>query len=140
MGYSKRQPTRTLITSAVFVIVVITIALLYFFFIPQNYFDPSFIKLQSKCKSCAKAKALAIEDFEKGNYHVVAWGLTSSESPTLKIAEILERDYKIKTVFGGCVREEALECYDTQMRRLLVTKLSKTFYKRAYEQVINNSH
>ena len=139
MGYSKRQPTKTQMTTIVLVTVVIVIAVLYFFSIPQTYFDPLYIKLRSRCESCVKAKAVAIEDFKKGNYQVVDWGLSSSESPTIEIAEILERKYKIKTVFGGCIRQDAIECYDNQMRQLLVSKLGDTFYKRAYEQAKKNS-
>ena len=139
MGDSKRQPIKTLMTTIVVVTLVIVIAVLYFFSIPQAYFDPLYIKLRSKCESCAKAKTIAIEDFKRGNYQVVAWGLISSESPTIKIAEILERDYNIKTVFGGCIRQDAIECYDIQMRRLLVSELGDTFYKSAYEQAKKNS-
>ena len=109
------QPTKTQMTTIVLVTVVIVIAVLYFFSIPQTYFDPLYIKLRSRCESCVKAKAVAIEDFKKGNYQVVDWGLSSSESPTIEIAEILERKYKIKTVFGGCIRQDAIECYDNQM-------------------------
>jgi hypothetical protein len=134
MGYSRRQPTKTIITTIVLVTTVLAIAVLYFFSTSQNHFDPSYIRLRSKCESCADAKTAAIEDFNKGNYQVVAWGLPSSESPTIKIAEILERDYKIKTVFGGCTGHDAVECYDRQMRRLLVSKLGDTFYKSAYDQ------
>ena len=140
MGYSKRKPTKTLIPTIVPVMLVIVTAVLYFFSIPQTYFDPLYVKLRGRCESCSKAQALAKNDFEKGTYQVVVWGLISSESPTIKIAEILEKDYNIKTVFGGCIRQDAIECYDTQMRRLLVSKLGDTFYKNAYEQAKRTAH
>jgi hypothetical protein len=139
MGYSKRQPTRTIMTTIVLMTAVLAIAVLYFFSIPQGCFDPLYVKLRSKCESCAKAKIVAIEDFNKGNYQVVAWGLPSSESPSIKIADIIERDYKIKTVWGGCTGHNAVECYDTQMRQLLVSKLGDTFYKSGYEEAKKNS-
>lgn len=139
MGYSKKQPTNTLITTIVLVMLVLVTSVLYFFLIPQSYFDPLYIELRSRCKSCSIAETLAIEDFKKGNYQVVNWGLTFSESPTIKAAEILEREYNIKTVFGGCIRQDAIECYDIQMRRLLVSELGDTFYKSAYEQAKKNS-
>ncbi|MGV3509179.1 MAG: hypothetical protein ACO1N7_07815 [Sphingobacteriaceae bacterium] len=138
MNYPKRKSVNTPIPTIILVMVVIVVAILFLFSIPQTYFHPSYIKLRNKCENCEKAKTVAIDDFKKGNYQVVAWGLISSESPTIKIAEILEKDYKIKTVFGGCIAQDAIECYDTQMRRLLASKLGDTFYKNAYEQAKNS--
>ena len=139
MSYSNRQPIKTPITIMVITMFIIAIAVLFFFSVPQTYFDPLYIKLLNRCESCSKAETLAIDDFKKGTYQVVAWGLISPESPTIDVAKILERDYKIKTVFGGCIRQEAMECYDTQMRTMLVSKFGETIYRNAYEQAKKNN-
>lgn len=138
MGYSKRQP-RIPIIAALAIVTVLVIAVLYYFLVSQTYLDPSFRKLRSQCETCEKAKALTAENFKEGTYEVVAWGLVSSESPTIKLAQSLERDYKIKTIFGGCIRLASIECYDREMRRLLVCKFGDTFVENTYEQVKKHS-
>ena len=62
-------------------------------------------------------------------------GLIPSDSQTIKYAEIFERDFKIETVFGGCIRQNEVECYDLQMRKLLVSKFGEGFYKKVYDEV-----
>jgi hypothetical protein len=139
MGYSKKHLTKAIIMTNALVLTVIATAALYFFFFPQTYIDPLLNRLLNKCKTCQQAKVLAINNFKERNYQVITWGLIFSDSPTIRMSDILERDYQIKTVFGGCIPQGPVECYNIEMRKLLVSKYGKSFYKKAYNEARKKS-
>jgi hypothetical protein len=136
MSYAKKLKKPGLILTMGSVTIVMLICLLFFYIDPPSHWSPQYSRLLSACKTCIAAKALAGNDFKNEKYQVIAWGLPDSGSPTIKMAKILERDYKIKTHFGGCMRIAEIECYDAEMRKLLVFKYGNTFYKTAYAEAI----
>ncbi|WP_218779790.1 hypothetical protein [Hymenobacter crusticola] len=111
----------------------IAISKLYFVLESELYIDRMYYNLIKKCETCDGAKRSAQNDFERGIYQIVQWGMGDSKTSDVT-AEVLETKYKIKTARGGCVTNRTIECYDTEMRKLLAKKYDDKIYLSAYRE------
>jgi hypothetical protein len=129
--------TRHIALASILVLVVLCIGVSYFFMLsPSSYLSPRYAELGRQCTTCANAQKLAATHFAEGKYQIIHWGLMDMDSPSLKIATILQRDFGITTVFGGCVSPPNLVCYDNKMRNLLVSRYGVTFYQSARKEAL----
>ncbi|MEZ0543183.1 hypothetical protein [Fibrella arboris] len=103
---------------------------------PTTSLLPSSIR---QCRSCQAAQTLAADDFKAANYQVIQWGLPDRDSPAFIQAELLQRTYGIKTIFGGCVGPPIAECYDQHMRKLLSAKYGATIYQEARNKALKQA-
>jgi hypothetical protein len=60
-------------------------------------------KLEFLCTDFSKAEALALEDFEKGKYHLVLSGEKYSSYKTYFLDSILRAEYNIEVLYTGCI-------------------------------------
>ncbi len=117
-----KRPVTYYLAASIFIVMLLTFIAPYLFFSSETSRSPSYIRLRTKCTTCSFARSMAINDFKNNNFQIIAWGLIDQESATLKNAEVLKRQYRIKTLFGGCIRSGEVECYNRQMRKLLAEK------------------
>ena len=80
-------------------------------------------------QTCEMGSKLAKADFEKGAYFIIRWGLP--EPASILRGEILEKEFGIQQVYGGCVPRDEVECYTSTMYSLLQGKYGYAFYKQA---------
>ena len=83
----------------------------------------------------SKAKNMAEEDFESGDYRYLVYGLRTEEG---SFGGYLEKHYGIKdTPAAGCIVtgsvEEATDTYNSTMRQLLTEKYGRDIFKEAEE-------
>ena len=91
-------------------------------------------ELRYQCKSVAWAKQLAGEDFKKGRYRVIEWGLARGSSINPELEELLRKKFNVQLLSGGCVSTDRLEVYDEEMRRLLLAKYGEEPLDETYRE------
>ncbi|MBB2144222.1 hypothetical protein GM921_01880 [Pedobacter sp. LMG 31464] len=120
------------------IILTASILIYWFLFIPLTPIQVLYLK----CTNCTIGKEQAITDFKKGTYQIVTWGLPDTRYDTIVYpSDILESDYKIKTIRGNnCVSYYAIDCYTIKMYQLLSVKYGNDFvgasHRKAYQ--LNN--
>lgn len=75
---------------------------------------------------------MARSDFQKGSYLLIRWGLPETRS--IITGEVLQSDFGIRQVYGGCARRDEVDCYTNTMYSLLEAKHGSSFYLRATEK------
>jgi len=106
--------------------IVFTIGIPLIFFFTQDpiplYRKDSY-NLFKQCKTCDIAKARAVEDFNNGKLQIVLWGLPDSKDPSPQELFLAEK-YNIKSIQGGCTSFTELDCYNTEMMKLIFAKFN----------------
>jgi hypothetical protein len=86
----------------------------------------------SQCKTCETGSKLAESDFDDGSYLLIRWGLPETISEIT--GEVLESDFRIRQMYGGCVGREEVGCYTNRMYSLLQEKFGTEFYVLARDK------
>lgn len=131
--------TKLVLYSVALNFVIIGFASAYYFVIPQVFFSrPEEIAMvYYKCTSCSAATDHAVSDFKAGNYKIINWGLFSGNSEKLiTVSSILDRDYNIKMLGGGCMPISEIDCYNNRMRELLNKKYGNHFMRDAFRKAV----
>lgn len=69
---------------------------------------------------------LAKSEFDKGAYFLVRWGLPETRS--IVVGEVLQTDYGIEQIYGGCARHDEVDCYTDTMYLLFQQRYGNEFY------------
>ena len=129
--------TKLVLFSGALNFVIIGFASAYYFVIPQVFFSlpKEMALIYYKCTSCSIAIENAVSDFNAGNYEIVNWGLNSGNSEKLiTVTSILESDYNIKILHGGCTSIPEINCYSNKMNELLVKKYGHYYFRNAFRK------
>jgi hypothetical protein len=93
-----------------------------------------FFYVVSQCKTCEMGSTLARSDFDKGSYLLIHWGLPETVSTIT--GEILESDFGIQQIYGGCAGREEVDCYTNTMYSLLRERYGSEFYLGARDKAL----
>lgn len=118
------------IYASIFVMSIVYM-MLAFMFLPSP--DEARLQfLQFHCTSFEKAEQLAIQDFQKGKYHLSFEGWHQSTKKQMILDSILRTDYKIGPLYTGCVgTTDEVYHYLNTMATQLENQFGRDFLNRA---------